>query len=196
MPSPAQHDPHHHDPSAQHDPHRPSSPTRRVGAALRRVSRAYSPHEDRALGGHLGAVVAFGAYAAAWGAAAHLRGAKPAGRPGPWDVLLTGAAAFRLSRLIGKGTVTSPLRAPFTRFEEATGPAEVNESPRGGAVRSTVGELITCPFCLGVWVTTTFTGAQALWPRATRTVTASLTALAVADALQLGYDCLLQKNTE
>ncbi|MEU2026741.1 DUF1360 domain-containing protein [Streptomyces sp. NPDC016469] len=109
---------------------------------------------------------------------------------------MTAASVFRLSRLLSKGSVTSPLRTPFTQYESATGPAEVSESPRGGAIRSTVGELMTCPFCLSVWLTTTLTGAHLLWPRATRTVTGGLTVLAISDTLQLGYDCLLQKNSE
>ncbi|WP_173310239.1 DUF1360 domain-containing protein [Streptomyces fulvorobeus] len=160
------------------------------------MSRAYSAQEERRLGGHLGAVVAFGAYTAAWAAVIAKRKTRLPERPDPRDVVLTAAAVFRLSRLLSKGSVTSPLRAPFTRYESATGPAEVSESPRGGGIRSTAGELVTCPFCMSVWLTTTFTGAQLLWPRATRTVTGGLTALAVADTMQLGYDCLLQKNGE
>ncbi|MFD3516826.1 DUF1360 domain-containing protein [Streptomyces sp. NPDC058657] len=168
----------------------------KAGNALRRMSRSYSPQEERHLGGHLGAVVSFGAYTAAWGAAVAVRKAKLPERPAPQDLLLTAAAVFRLSRLLSKGSVTSPLRAPFTTYESATGPAEVSESPREGGITSTVGELATCPFCLSVWLTTTFAGAQLLWPRATRTVTGALTALAAADTMQLGYDCLLQKNTD
>jgi hypothetical protein len=168
----------------------------KVGKVFRRMSRAYSPQEERHLGGHLGAVVAFGAYTVAWGAVVAVRKTKLPERPAAQDLLLTATAVFRLSRLLSKGSVTSPLRAPFTYYESATGPAEVSERPRGGGIRSTVGELATCPFCLSVWLTTTFTGAQLLWPRTTRTVTGGLTALAVADTMQLGYDCLLQKNTE
>jgi hypothetical protein len=169
---------------------------RKVGTAFRRMSRVYSPQEERHIGGHLGAVVAFGAYTAAWGAVVAARRTKLPERPHPQDLLLTATAVFRLSRLLSKGSVTSPLRAPFTHYESATGPAEVSESPRGGGIRSTVGELATCPFCLSVWLTTTFAGAQLLWPRATRTVTGGLTALAVADTMQLGYDCLVGKNRE
>ncbi|MFE2570481.1 DUF1360 domain-containing protein [Streptomyces mirabilis] len=168
----------------------------RARDAFRRASSAYSPREERRLGGHLGAVVAFGAYTAAWSAAVGMRRAKLPDRHEPWDILFAAAATFRLSRLLSKGSVTSPLRAPFTRYESATGPAEVSESPRGGNMRSSVGEFVTCPFCLSVWLTTTITGAHLLWPNATRTVTGSLTALAVADAMQLGYDCLVQKNSE
>ncbi|MGV2916202.1 DUF1360 domain-containing protein [Streptomyces alfalfae] len=168
----------------------------RAKGVLRRLSRAYSPGERRHLGGHAGAVAAFGVYTAAWGVAVGLRGAKLPERPEPWDIVCAAAATFRLSRLLSKGSVTSPMRAPFTRYESATGPAEVSESPRGGHVRSTVGELVTCPFCLSVWLTTTITGARLLWPGPTRAVTGGLTALAAADAMQLGYDCLVQKNAE
>ncbi|MFH8611495.1 DUF1360 domain-containing protein [Streptomyces sp. NPDC018029] len=168
----------------------------RIRGAFRRARSAYSGGEEHRLGGHLGAVVAFGAYTAAWGAAVHLRKTKLPERPEPWDLLLAATATFRLSRLLSKGSVTSPLRAPFTKYEEGTGPAEVKESPRGGDLRSTVGELVTCPFCLSVWLTTTVTGAHLLWPRATRTVTGGLSTLAVADVMQLGYDCLVQKNGE
>ncbi|MFJ2257296.1 DUF1360 domain-containing protein [Streptomyces sp. NPDC087844] len=167
-----------------------------VGKAFRRVARAYAPRKERHLGGHLGAVVAFGGYTAAWAAVLARHKTKLPDRYEPWDIALTATAVFRLSRLLSKGSVTSPLRAPFTRYESATGPAEVSESPRGGAVKSTVGELVTCPFCLSVWLTTTFTGARLLWPSTTRAVTSGLTTLAIADTLQLSYDCLLQKNAE
>ncbi|MFD5200557.1 DUF1360 domain-containing protein [Streptomyces sp. NPDC058375] len=178
-----------------HGAHKESTPVQRAGAVFRRVSRAYSPPEEHQLAGHLGALVAFGVYTAAWGAAVGVRRTALPDRRRPLDLLLTAAAVFRLGRLLSKGSVTSPLRAPFTRYEGASGPAEVKESPRGGRIRSTVGELATCPFCLSVWLTTTFTGAHQLWPRATRTVTEAIAALAVADTMQLGYDCLLQKNS-
>ncbi|MFI2780649.1 DUF1360 domain-containing protein [Streptomyces sp. ALB3] len=167
----------------------------RAGEVFRRVNRAYSPPAEHPLGGHLGALAAFGAYTAAWGVLVGARKTALPDRHQPLDLLVTAAATFRLGRLLSKGSVTSPLRAPFTRYEGATGPAEVKESPRGGPVRSTVGELATCPFCLSVWLTTTFTGAQLLWPRATRAVAGGIAALAVADTMQVGYDCLLQKNS-
>ncbi|MFJ4340529.1 hypothetical protein [Streptomyces sp. NPDC088915] len=52
--------------------------------------------------GHLGAVVAFGAYTAARGAAVRRRGVEAPDRHDPWDVPLTAAAVFRLSRLLAK----------------------------------------------------------------------------------------------
>ncbi|WP_327686556.1 DUF1360 domain-containing protein [Streptomyces sp. NBC_00467] len=146
----------------------------------------------RSHGGHLGAVAGFAGYAACWTVLRRTAGTPVPGAPGPWDLLLTGTATFRLSRLIGKATVTRPLRAPFTEVESAGAPAELNESPREEPGRKTVGELISCPFCLSVWIVTTFTGAQTMWPRATRT-TGALTALTVADALQFAHSALSRR---
>ncbi|KUF16369.1 DUF1360 domain-containing protein [Streptomyces silvensis] len=178
------------------DAHQEDTRLHRIVEAFRLVGRAYAPPEEHRLRGHVGAVVAFGAYTAAWGAVVARRKTDLPGRHEPLDIVLTATAVFRLSRLLSKGSVTSPLRAPFTRYESATGPAEVSETPRGGNIRSTVGDLVTCPFCLSVWLTTTLTGAHLLWPGATRTVTGGLTTLAISDTLQVGYDCLLQKNDE
>ena len=41
-------------------------------------------------------------------------------------------ATHKLSRIIAKDPVTSPLRAPFTTFEGTSGPAELAEEPSSG----------------------------------------------------------------
>jgi hypothetical protein len=104
-------------------------------------------------------------------------------------------ATFRLSRLLSKAAITSPLRAPFTRYVGPQGPAELHEEARSEDGKETVGELVTCPFCMSVWVASTLTAGRLLWPRATRTAMGALTALAGADALQLAYGALMGKAT-
>ncbi|MFB0615518.1 DUF1360 domain-containing protein [Streptomyces sp. AGS-58] len=136
----------------------------------------------------------FAAYTTAWATAVRLRGRPLPDRPEPWDVVLTSVATFRLSRLLTKASVTSPLRAPFTRYVAPQGPAELHEEAQPDN-RHTVGELVTCPFCMGVWVASTLTAGQLLWPRATRTAMGGLTALAGADALHLAYSALVEKTT-
>ncbi|MFV2119407.1 DUF1360 domain-containing protein [Streptomyces sp. Act-28] len=164
----------------------------RVTARLR---QAYGRGEDPSpVRGHAAALAAFAGYTTAWAVAVRSRGRALPERPEPWDLALTSVATFRLSRLVSKGAVTRPLRAPFTEYRGPQGPAEVHEKPREGASH-TVGELVSCPFCLSVWTVTTLTAAGLLWPRATRTVTGALTALAGADALQLGYSALSEKVT-
>ncbi|MER7483147.1 DUF1360 domain-containing protein [Streptomyces sp. NPDC126510] len=167
----------------------------RLRALARRTGRQYSAGHDRPLGGYLAAMTGFGAYTAAWATAVRLRGSPLPDRPQPWDVVLTSVATFRLSRLLSKASVTSPLRAPFTRYVGPQGPAELHEEaePEGG--RDTVGELVTCPFCTSVWVVSTLAAGQLLWPRATRTAMGALAALAGADALQLAYGALVSRTT-
>ena len=78
----------------------------------------------------------------------------------PADVVLLSIATHKLSRLLSKDAVTSPLRAPFTRYDHPIGSGEVTEQVRdqGSSTRHAVGELLSCPFCLAVWVATGLTG--------------------------------------
>jgi hypothetical protein len=159
-------------------------------ARLARVSRAYAPHDHRPLDGYLVAMGAFGALAGSLAAAAKLTGKAAPARPATADIVLISIATHKLSRLLAKEAVTSPLRAPFTRYTEPAGAAELNEEVRDhdSAIRHGIGELVTCPFCLAVWVATGLTGGLVLAPRLTRLAATTLTATAVSDFLQMAYD--------
>jgi hypothetical protein len=148
-------------------------------------AHAYAPDGDLPLAGYAGAMGVYSATVLALGAAARLT-RRPLPEPRPWDVTLAALATHQLSRLLAKDPVTSPLRAPFTRFEGTTGPAELAEEVRGDGARKTVGEMISCPFCTGLWIATGFTAGSVFAPRATRLVTATFAALAVSDFLQFG----------
>jgi hypothetical protein len=103
------------------------------------------------------------------------------------DVLLVGVATFKLSRIVSKEVVTTPLRAAFTRFEQFAGEGEVNEQPRGEGDRRSVGELLTCPFCVGMWISAFFAYGLVLAPPATRFIAMIFTTKAISDALHVGY---------
>jgi hypothetical protein len=154
------------------------------------VSRSYAPHEHRPLDGYLVAMGAFGVLGASLVAGARLLGRSAPERPSPADVVLVSVATHKLSRLLAKDAVTSPLRAPVVRYSGPAGAAELNEEVRdeGSSVRHGIGELVTCPFCLAVWVATGLTGGLVLAPRITRLAAVALTATAVSDFLQLAYD--------
>ncbi|BAL86276.1 hypothetical protein AMIS_10560 [Actinoplanes missouriensis 431] len=162
---------------------------------LTRIAREYAPHEHRPLDGYLVAMGAFGTLSAALVAAAKLSGRPVPDRPSLGDVALLSIATHKLSRLVAKDSVTSPLRAPFTRYTEPAGAAELNEEVRdeGSSVRHGIGELITCPFCLAVWVATGLTGGLVLAPRFTRLAATVLTATAVSDFLQMAYSIAKEK---
>jgi hypothetical protein len=107
--------------------------------------------------------------------------------PGWSDLALVGLATHKLSRLLTKEVVTTPLRAPFTEVTGRGGPAEVNERPIGDGWRHSLGELLSCPFCAGVWIATGLTAGTFLAPVATRAVTTTFGAVAVSDFLQVAY---------
>jgi hypothetical protein len=158
------------------------------------AARAYAAkaEDERPLRGY---AVALGAFAAAAGAVAGL--ARLTGRALPrvsaGDVALLAVSTHKVSRLLTKDAVTSPLRAPFVQFEEPAGEAELNESPRGHGLQHTVGELITCPFCAAVWVAGGLAAGLVLAPRLTRFGMGVAAAVAGADFLHLAYDAAKRK---
>jgi len=103
------------------------------------------------------------------------------------DVLLLGTASHKLSRLVAKDKVTAFLRAPFTEYQGRGGPAEVEERARGEGARRAIGELLICPYCLGLWASGAFHVGLLYAPRTTRVVASTLTALTVSDFLQIAY---------
>lgn len=101
------------------------------------------------------------------------------------DVLLLGAATHKLSRLVTKNKPTSALRAPFTEYQGPGRPGEVEEKPRGQGLRRATGELLVCPYCMGLWVATALTCSLVLVPRTTRFVAAIFAMLGLADIFQV-----------
>jgi Protein of unknown function (DUF1360) len=136
---------------------------------------------------YLAAMTVFGA---AWAGFAGLVARGDAAVPENYpmrDLLLGGVATHKFTRLISKDGVTTPLRAPFTVFEGEIGDAEVEERPRDEHPQHTIGELLTCPFCLAPWVASAYVAGLALAPRTTRTWAAVMSVVAASDFLQQGY---------
>ncbi|MEV4017346.1 DUF1360 domain-containing protein [Nonomuraea angiospora] len=154
---------------------------------LDKTERAYGGDHDRPLGKYAGILGAYGGTVAVASAVAALARRRVPDHIGVMDLLLMAACTHKVSRLLAKDPVTSPIRAPFTRYEGESGPSEVQEAPRGA-----VGELIACPFCLAQWVATGYAAGLVLAPKATRLVGATMTAVAISDWLQLAYTKLMK----
>ena len=155
----------------------------------RRQQREYTRGEDRPLAGDLGAMGIYLGVVTAGIATVRARGADLPARIPLGDLALLTVATFRLSRRIAKDPVTSPLRAPFTTFEGASGHAEVAEEVREhGGAKHAVAELLTCPFCLAQWVATGLVFGYATAPKATRLAALTMTMVAGSDVLQFVYD--------
>jgi hypothetical protein len=109
------------------------------------------------------------------------------------DVALLGVATHKLSLTGAQDAVTSPLRAPFTELQEKESPKSVQERPRGEGLRRSIGELVTCQFCLGMWAAAFFTYGLVLAPRVTRLFATILTVLTISDHLHQTYKALTKR---
>lgn len=107
--------------------------------------------------------------------------------PSPADLLLLGLATQKASRVLTRAKVTQPLRAPFTEIEGSAGAGEVESRPRGTGTRRAIGQLLTCPYCIGMWVASGFIYGFAFSPRMTRMVASIFAVSSVADFAQHGY---------
>jgi Protein of unknown function (DUF1360) len=101
-------------------------------------------------------------------------------RIGFGDVARIGLSSYKIGRLVAKDDVTTWVRAPVTRDDDATEP-----KPEGLA--RALGELVTCPYCVGVWTAAGLAYALVLFPRETRVVTTIFSAQAVADFLNAAF---------
>jgi hypothetical protein len=110
------------------------------------------------------------------------------------DVVLLGVATHKFSRLLTKDRVTSVLRAPFVRYQHDAGPGEVEEEPRGEGARRAIGELVVCPYCIGVWVATALGFGLAWQPRRTRFLLNVGTALTISDFLHHGLKAAEERS--
>ena len=157
----------------------------------------YAPPEERP------PLAAYATFAAVFHAsmAGAMAVAKRSGRDLPervdaGDIVLIGTASYKLSRLISTTKVTACVRAPCTELEGTGGPAELEEHPRGSGLRRAVGELLVCPYCLGLWASGGFHAGLLLAPRATRFTASVLTAMSISDFLQLASKAAEDRGLE
>ncbi|MEV4221550.1 DUF1360 domain-containing protein [Nonomuraea sp. NPDC049725] len=154
---------------------------------LERTEQEYQGEHDRPLGTYVRIMGTYGVLVGAAVAAAALTGRRAPDRVGLMDLGLMAACTHKVARLLAKDPVTSPLRAPFTRYEGVSGPSELKEEPR-----NTVGELLSCPFCIAQWAATGYAIGLVFAPRVTRLAGAAMTAVAASDWLQLAYAKLMK----
>jgi hypothetical protein len=103
------------------------------------------------------------------------------------DLALITVASHKASRLIAKDRVTSGIRSPFTALEGKAGPGEVSERARGEGLRRAIGELLICPYCLGMWMAAAFVAGLLVAPRFTRWLATVLVALFGSELLHIAY---------
>lgn len=164
----------------------------RVAHFFAREKAAYAHGEDRPVGSYAGLMGLYAVGVAGLSALVHKSGRPLPDHLSTRDLLLVSVASHKLSRLLAKDPVTSPLRVPFTRFDGTSGPAELEEETRGTGPQKAAGELLTCPFCIGQWVATGFVFGLLFSPQATRVAASVFTTLTAADFLQFAYAAVEQ----
>ena len=152
------------------------------------------PQERPPFGPYLAFMSIFGTLVSAALLLARRQGRELPERVSTADLALVGTASHKLSRLVSKDKVTSPLRAPFTELEGKGGPAELEESSRGSGVQKAIGELLICPYCLGLWVVAAFSVGLLFAPRLTRFIASLFAALTISDFFQIAYKAAEEKG--
>lgn len=147
----------------------------------------YSPEHQQPLGGYAVLMSVFATASGAFMLWLRRSSRELPERIAPGDLALITVATHKAARTLAKDRVTSVVRAPFTRFEADGGPGEVEERPRGHGLRRAIGELLTCPFCLGLWIATAFAAGLVVAPRPTRWIASVLVAHFGSEVLQIAY---------
>lgn len=154
----------------------------------------YSGDAERPIAGYSVAMVTYGLVVGGAAAAARAAGRWPP-QVSAGDLALLTVATHKLSRLIAKDPITSPLRMPFTRFEGVSAPSELHEEVRASGMKHSMGELISCPFCLSPWIASVLVTGYAWAPGTARSLAAAYTAVAGSDWLQYAYAATQQRST-
>lgn len=83
-------------------------------------------------------------------------------------IVVLGLATFRIADIIANEQVTKVVRAPFINVKEGNSEdGEEEEVPKRHGFKSTMGSLLYCPSCIGVWVAAFMTYGLILIPTAT-----------------------------
>jgi hypothetical protein len=109
------------------------------------------------------------------------------------DLVALSAATFKASRTVSRERVASFVRQPFVEGEADRGD---DERPAGEGFQRAIGELVTCPRCIGTWSAAALASTQMLTPRFGRALTWTLAAGAAHDFLPAGFAALCAKTNQ
>jgi hypothetical protein len=132
-----------------------------------------------------------GAFLAGLGAVATLGRRSPPATA--LDLIALSAATFKASRTLSRERVASFMRQPFVEGDADRGE---DERPAGEGLQRALGELVTCPRCIGTWAAAALASSQMVTPRFGRALTWTLCASAANDFLQAAFTALCAKANE
>jgi len=109
---------------------------------------------------------------------------------GAFDLLLLSLATFRLGRMIAYDRVTEPLRMPFTRTVQDQSGAGMTVIPKGVGFVRALGQLISCPICLGTWIAAILVSLLYFFPAQARVFLVTIAVVGGAEILHNGTEAL------
>ena len=109
---------------------------------------------------------------------------------GPFDLALLGLATYRAGRLAAYDQVAAPLREPVTETKPDESGAGQTVAAQGTGARQALGELVSCPTCVGTWAAAFLVYGLRIAPRPTRVLLAILGATGVAELLDAASEAL------
>ncbi len=108
----------------------------------------------------------------------------------PADLALLGLATFRAGRVVAYDRVMEPLRDPVTETEPDEYGAGENVVAEGSGVRKAIGELVSCPTCVGTWVAVGLVCGLQIAPGPTRLAAAILSVSGLAELVDNASEAL------
>jgi hypothetical protein len=127
----------------------------------------------------------------------HLTGRSFSDSVPPFDFLLLSLATFRVTEAITCDRITRFLRDPFIlrrKVRRPDGESEEKVEPAGKGLRRTVGELLICPWCTGIWVGAFLVYLYLLFPSVARVVLLAFGAAGAGIIFELFAKLLDQKS--
>jgi hypothetical protein len=108
----------------------------------------------------------------------------------PTDLALLSLATYRAGRLAAYDRVTEPLRAPITETVPDEYDAGENVVAEGAGVQKALGELVSCPTCVGTWAAAGMLYGMQIAPGPTRLFAGILAVSGLAEILNSGVEVM------
>ncbi len=122
--------------------------------------------------------------------ASRKRGASGELRVGALDLVTIALATFRAGRLVAFDRVSEPLRGAVTETVTDEFNAGENVVAAGTGARKAIGELVSCPTCVGTWVAAGLVYGLQIAPGPTRLAAATIGVAGLAEMLQNATEAL------
>lgn len=106
------------------------------------------------------------------------------------DLVLLGLATYRAGRLAAYDRVAEPLRAPVTETVPDEYHAGENVVAEGAGAQKAIGELVSCPTCVGTWAAAGLIYGLRVAPTPTRLLIGILGVSGLAEILNAGVEAL------